>query len=728
MKLKFKKIIFILSFIVIQQAVAQAPIPHFWQLNKSPLKQLEPLNDLVWDNKWFNRQIDNGNGNWNLTEANWSPNINNNIRWIPCRNAIFGGNTGVEVPGIVAVVGPMATTALYFKPGNGNFALQGGSITSASCGTALLLDVASGLNPYIFASLTGTNAVIKENAGTAFLLGTNTYTGTTTVNAGMLSVGAYGNNMTLASAGSVSGGNKNPLVINPYYNGLQFEDGFFYDPVYVPAVPANDGDVIYFYRNSTYAFKVAINRTNLTTQYSSGTIGSTIWFRYDALSNLWISMGLLSSRPTIAAASNVVINSQATMQWDNNYSNTVYSVANTISGTGNLVFRGQNATNALQTSWYQLAGNNIGYSGNLIINRAMLWNNTDPKFLGSSTVTVQDRGTISFNGGIFDNTITIEEKAGWHTNLSSDSVLGAIRLEGTNTLNGNIVLNNPTNTVLGDGTGQYAAIGGYNSGTHTLSGIISGNGNLSMSRYTGHNGGTYQTVNIKLTGINSNTFIGKTVINGQGSNVNLLLMKTSGARTIPANSIVEMGNNTNGQANLRMGDDQNTGATIGASRNQWDNQFGENVLMDFKNASGQWMRFDLQGTNQTLAGIICGNETTQGGGVVQNQNYNGFNINNHATLTLNGSDNYIYNGVIRDQESGVGSNKLSIIKSGIGTQTFIGSNTYSGGTIINGGKLKAGSATSFGTGSITLNAGATLDKGGYAIANVITNNGGTVIP
>lgn len=56
-----------------------------------------------------------------------------------------------------------------------------------------------------------------------------------------------------------------------------------------------------------------------------------------------------------------------------------------------------------------------------------------------------------------------------------------------------------------------------------------------------------------------------------------------------------------------------------------------------------------------------------------------------------------------------------------------GANTYSGETIINAGTLKAGHVKAFGTSPITLNTGATLDKGGFAIANAITNNGGTVI-
>ncbi len=701
--MKRNYIIFFLCFVA-HLLVAQTPAPQFWQQNQSP-----GLDDLIWDNTWFNHKIDNGSGNWNATEANWSPNSIINVKWNPCRNAIFGGNSGVGVAGNVTLSATMNTRSLYFRPANGNFVLQGGGITTAPCTTSLRLDVANGLNPYIFTPLAGTNALNKENTGTAYLLGTNTYTGTTAINAGMLSVGNFADNPNLFNAGSVPGGNRNPLVLNPGYNGLYFSDGNYYSPAYLPTVPANDGDVIFFSRGSTSGLNIAIDRTNLTSQLYVNN-GTTAWFRYDAASNLWISMGLTTAQPSIAGSSNVVINSQGTMQWDNNATNATITLANSISGTGTLKFQGQNAINNRVISGYQLTGNNSGFSGNLMINRCRLQGVSSPNYLGNSTIYIQDRGSVVFGSNTFSNTIVVEDQSGWHDDQSGDTVIGALRLEGATTLTGNIILNNPTNTVLGDATCKYAAIGSWDAGTHTISAVISGNGNLSMSRFTGYRGGTPQTVNIKLSGTNSNTFQGKVVVNGQGANANLLLMKTGGAIAIPSNTIVEMGNNTGAQANLRMGDDQNTGATTGTARNQWDNQFGDNVLMDFKNASGQWIRFDLQGTNQTLAGVISGNLTTQGGAVIQNQNTNSFNINNPATLTLNGSNNYLYNSYLRDQDNNGTVNKLNIIKNGTGIQIFAGANiSYTGTTVVNNGILSLYNASSNKSTSYVVTSGGRLD-------------------
>lgn len=78
--------------------------------------------------------------------------------------------------------------------------------------------------------------------------------------------------------------------------------------------------------------------------------------------------------------------------------------------------------------------------------------------------------------------------------------------------------------------------------------------------------------------------------------------------------------------------------------------------------------------------------------------------------------------------TGTGAGAVGVRKLGTGTLVLSGSaNTYTGGTVINGGTLKAGNATCFGTGTITLNPGATLDRAGFTINNTVVNNGGTII-
>jgi autotransporter-associated beta strand protein len=74
-----------------------------------------------------------------------------------------------------------------------------------------------------------------------------------------------------------------------------------------------------------------------------------------------------------------------------------------------------------------------------------------------------------------------------------------------------------------------------------------------------------------------------------------------------------------------------------------------------------------------------------------------------------------------------------VTKSGSGVLTLSGANTYTGGTTVNAGTLQAGASSTptsgtvtsgpFGTGRVTVNAGATLDLNGKTIANLLTLNG-----
>ena len=154
--------------------------------------------------------------------------------------------------------------------------------------------------------------------------------------------------------------------------------------------------------------------------------------------------------------------------------------------------------------------------------------------------------------------------------------------------------------------------------------------------------------------------------------------------------------------------------------------------MNFVNASAQWIRFDLQGTNQTLAGVNAGSLTTQAGAIIQNQNLQGFNPGQNATLTLNGSGTYVYNGYIRDQDNGGTTNKVNLVKDGSGTQTLVGSVvTYTGTTTVNNGTLELYNASGFNS-ATTINSGGTLkfsntaSIGSAAGFTVTLNNGATL--
>ncbi len=203
-----------------------------------------------------------------------------------------------------------------------------------------------------------------------------------------------------------------------------------------------------------------------------------------------------------------------------------------------------------------------------------------------------------------------------------------------------------------------------------------------------------RTSNGQLTigGSSSNTFSGTTRF---VDNSVTWLDKSGGAFAL--SGPVEMGNGVALQSHLR---------TLQSE------QFAPGVVIDFINPAGQWSRFDLLGTTQTLAGMNTGAPGTLGAGVVQNRSFgDGASQHGTATLTLNGGDNYLFHGHLRNVDGGVvGDNQLSLVKQGTGTQTLVGGQiTYSGGTTIDAGTLELRDTGNNFASQIEVNAGGTLD-------------------
>ena len=163
---------------------------------------------------------------------------------------------------------------------------------------------------------------------------------------------------------------------------------------------------------------------------------------------------------------------------------------------------------------------------------------------------------------------------------------------------------------------------------------------------------------------------------------------------------------------------------------QRSNQFGPGTVMSFGNAVNNWGWFNLAGNSQTLAGLNAGTITTAAGGVVQNIGQDGVGTT-AGTLTLNGSGNYVYNGYLRDMNTGGHTYPLALVMSGSGQQTLAGSNiSYSGGTTISSGTLQLGNNSALGaaTGALLMNGSGVLDLNGYSpTLGSLTGNTGTIL-
>lgn len=386
-----------------------------------------------------------------------------------------------------------------------------------------------------------------------------------------------------------------------------------------------------------------------------------------------LQVGNAGTTGDLAAASNVIVDDLATMIWDNNNSTSLINISNIISGSGTVIMQGQNSDATKSYTTYRFLNDNPGFTGNWILNGSRLYTANVLNPYGTAKIEIQSLGQILPVGTNMNvtNEITIQQDAGWWDN---GFVLGAIRPQGTVNFTGNFILNDVSEIVLGDGTGLHNTMSPWTTSEVSINNVISGNGGFKMGRFTSWNGGSTQNVNIYFEGTNSNTYLGTTVVDGQGAKATLWGNKTGGAIAFLGN--IQMGSQTGGQANLRMG---------------YDNQFGAGSVMNFVNANGQWMRFDLNGTTQTLAGITGGDCNTRAGAVIQNEAINYTSPATNGTLILNGTGDYLYNGYMRDQDNSGTTKKLNLLWQGTGTQTLVGNVLYyTGFTQVDAGTLRIG--------------------------------------
>lgn len=165
----------------------------------------------TWDSSGANpvSPVD-GSGNWDSSAANWSNNAAD-VVW-PNDNSIAAfGNGGTA--GKVMVATPLNAGAILFNPvSSGAYTIAGSAVTlNGTNAIGVLSNSAS-----VSAPIAGTN-LITGGTGIVNLSGTNTYTGTTTIDSGMLQLGAAGalpstTALTVNSAGTLDTNSQTPTV------------------------------------------------------------------------------------------------------------------------------------------------------------------------------------------------------------------------------------------------------------------------------------------------------------------------------------------------------------------------------------------------------------------------------------------------------------------------------------------------------------------------------------
>ena len=421
----------------------------------------------------------------------------------------------------------------------------------------------------------------------------------------------------------------------------------------------------------------------------------------------------------------------------------------TKSGTGNAAVYGANT-----------------YSGATVINAGSL-------VVGSATGLGDAAGAVTVNSGgnlYVGSGLTISRTGNLTVNggtLSGDNAnLGTISLSG----GGNFVANNGAAlavklggtgglTVGGTGDTYLWASNSYTGATVINSGqlILGGNGAISESSAVQIDSGAA----FLLTGAFAPNNINRTIAGLTGAGIlwgaggTVTVNKASGTDTFTGDIQSGQGLIKSGSGTLVLGGASSyTGATTvsaGTLLIAHGSALGSTAAGTTV-ASGAQLRL-----NATNSGFTIGNEalTISGQGVTTGgalRNAAGNNtVQGKVTLAANAtigaasgtsltldvaSGNAIEASDFNLTFDGAGTNVVNdaislgtggLTKIGSGVAILAASNSYSGGTFLNVGYLTAGHNNAFGTGSITVGSGTTLNLTNFAVANSIINNGGTIL-
>jgi autotransporter-associated beta strand protein len=400
----------------------------------------------------------------------------------------------------------------------------------------------------------------------------------------------------------------------------------------------------------------------------------------------------------------------------------------TIAGNGTVVFSG--------------ATNNTGVTGYTVQSGAKLSMNKSSADAIQSTLTINSGGTAEFaasnqlgSGANIANSGTLATGSGSLTD-SFNSLVSSGNITGNGTLTAS------TYTLSG-GTVD-ANLGG---GTLTVTGDTTLNGASSAGTVAVSGSGTDLTLgnsaNRLATGADVTVALGSSI--AFGANQTLASIKETGVNNGGTLSIASGATLTINGANkgtlLQGSISGQGGLTVAASGDTSLNLYGTQSYTGTTTVSGGKLSTGVAmstaaisvsgGEFETTADNVLGNSVgvTIDGGT--------FTVGGSDTIgVLSGSGGTLSLGSGKTLTSSFDSAANSFagtitgagvfVKAGTGTLTLSGVNTYSGGTLLNGGTLDADNSSAFGTGSVTVGSGTTLDLLSHNITNLIVNNGGTI--
>jgi autotransporter-associated beta strand protein/T5SS/PEP-CTERM-associated repeat protein len=637
--------------------------------------------------------------------------------------------------------------------------------------------------------LSGSGAVTKQGLGVLLLSGTNTYSGTTTVSGGILAISSTAGLPGYGIAGRWSVASGAGLTVG--VNGLTNAAADTRVTTATATGNLTSGAAIGFDTTGTstytYANSLPVSAGSGIGLAKSGTgtlviTGSSTYTGPTVIGSGTLAIGSGGTTGWIGATSGIVLSPNGVIQF--NRADNYGGFSPVISGSGGIVISrgtlaltaassgpltiGQsagdagtlNVTGGSVTNSYSYLGNNAGSVGTATVSSGT-WANS-----GELVVGVSGTGTLNVNGGSVFNTAGFLGFLGIGTATVSSGTWAnsgelAVGVFGTGTLNvtGGRVTNSAgylgysagsvgTATVSSGTWANSGALSVGDSGTGTLN--VTGGRVTNSTGYLGYSAGSVGTATVSSgTWANSGgLFVGDSgtgILNVNGGSVS----NTDGYLGFNAGSV--------GTATVSSGTWANSAAlTVGFSGTGTLNVTGGSVTNSYGYlgfdagsvgtatvSSGTWassgdLYVGILGTGTlTMNGglVTVGGTLWKGGNGTINLNAGGTlqigvgstggvllggtgSLLNNGTLVFNRSDASTYSGVI----SGTG----AVTKQGTGTLTLSGSSSYTGGTTLNAGSLVADHLHAFGSGAVLVNSG-TLNLASHALANAITNLGGTII-
>ena len=567
----------------------------------------------------------------------------------------------------VTASGPVQAGSLIFNTDSyilgGAVQLGVGSITTTGSITTNITASISG---------NGSSGLIKAGEGTLILSGNNSYSGTTTLNTGTITIG---NANALGSTGNItfSGG------------ALQYGSGINTD--LSPRIKNSGSAIIVDTNNNNVTFGTALDASNTGGLTKQGTGTLTLSFNNTLTGPLQVTGGTLS-----LSSGTLSINTASAS-----------TISGTLSGSGSLTKQGAGTLT--------ITNNNSGYSGETRLEAGVLEIGNNGA-LGTGTVTFRDAGTIRSTDST-DRTLAlaIGTFTGSNNTVYTYGSVGTGNLTFSGT--GATALGSVTRnlTILNNSTTFGQSFTGTGAITKSGAGTLIFTGNSTYSGATTINAGTLQIGNGGTTGAlstSSNITVNGALAFNRSNDVTQGTDFKSSVVISGTGSLVQMGT---GNLTLNVANTYSGGTTLNTGT----------LVIGHAGAAGSGtitqadatslLKFDTTGTitNAMLVHNVLATQSATLSGAITVNNAT-WDIDTGDTLTISGA------------VSGNG----GVTKNGGGMLTLNGTNTYNGSTVINAGTLNATTANALGSNNtVQINGGTLLVGANGALNNMTVTLNGT---